>query len=155
MSTARKADSSKGASLVPPGGVLRLVKRLTVLFRDHVDEALRPLKVTTAQLMMMAALAEEPDAARSGAQISRYCRVTPQSTQVLLADAERRGWIRRTPHPENARVLLASLTPEGKRLFARARTVARRLEKRMLRTLTAEEVSHLERSLERLIANLE
>lgn len=155
MASPAKLDISARESHARPASVLKLAKRMTVLFRDRLDESLRPFDVTTAQLMMMAALAEEPETALSGAQISRSCRVTPQSTQVLLADAERRGWIRRSPHPENARVLLASLTPEGKRVFAQGRTIARRLQKRMLRTLTADQVQQLERSLEQLIANLE
>lgn len=132
--------------------VMTLVRRMTLLFRDRLEEALRPLGITAAQLKVLAALSESP--ASSGAQVSRFCHVTPQTTHALLAAAEQRGWVRRSPHPENAHTLLATLTPQGRRVFARGRTIARHLQSRMVRTLTASEVRQMEAILERLIANL-
>jgi DNA-binding MarR family transcriptional regulator len=81
--------------------------------------------------------------------------VTPQTTHALLAAAEDRGWVRRSPHPENAHTLLATLTPQGRRIFARGKTIVIRLQDQMLRTLTASEVGHLEAILMQLIENLE
>jgi DNA-binding MarR family transcriptional regulator len=104
-------------------------------------------------LQLLAALAKEPGT--SGAHISRFCQVTPQTTHALLAVATDRGWVRRSAHPENARMLLATLTPQGRRVFARGKTLALRLQSRMLRTLTAGEVAHLEATLSQLIKNLE
>jgi DNA-binding MarR family transcriptional regulator len=52
-------------------------------------------------------------------------------------------------------MLLATLTPQGRRVFARGKTLALRLQSRMLRTLTAGEVAHLETTLSQLIKNLE
>jgi DNA-binding MarR family transcriptional regulator len=72
----------------------------------------------------------------------------------LLAVAEDRGWIRRSPHPENAHTLLATLTPQGRRIFTRGKIVALRLQSRMLRTLTAAEIEQLESVLMQLIENL-
>jgi DNA-binding MarR family transcriptional regulator len=142
---------SQGAKSAPE--VLKLTRRMTTLFRDRLEEQLRPLGVTAAQLQLLAALAKEPGT--SGAHISRFCQVTPQTTHALLAVATDRGWVRRSPHPENARTLLATLTPRGRRVFARGKTLALRLQSRMLRTLTAGEVAHLEMTLSQLIKNLE
>jgi DNA-binding MarR family transcriptional regulator len=135
--------------------VLKLTRRMTVLFRERLDESLRPLGITTAQLQVLSALTAEPRAARSGAQISRYCQVTPQTTHALLATAEKHGWVERAPHPENTGILLASLTPQGRRIFSRGKTIARRLQGRMLRTLSQAEIAQLEATLNRLIANLD
>jgi MarR family transcriptional regulator, organic hydroperoxide resistance regulator len=135
--------------------VLKLTRRMNILFRDRFDECLRPLGITSAQLHMLAALAAEPGAARSGAQISRFCQVTPQTTHALLATAEKHGWVQRAPHPENARILLATLTPEGRRIFASGKSIALRLQARMLRTLSTAEVAEFEATLRQLIANLE
>jgi DNA-binding MarR family transcriptional regulator len=126
---------------------------MTTLFRDRLEEQLKPLGITAAQLQLLAALIKEPGT--SGAHISRYCQVTPQTTHALLAVAEGRGWVRRSPHPENAHTLLATLTPQGRRIFMRGKTIAIRLQDQMLRTLTASEVSHLEAILTQLIENLE
>ena len=133
--------------------VLKLTRRMTTLFRDRLEEQLRPLGITAAQLQLLAALAKEPGT--SGAHISRFCQVTPQTTHALLAVAEDHGWIRRSPHPENARTLLATLTPLGMRLFLRGKTLVLRLQSRMLRTLTVAEVAQLEATLSQLIHNLE
>jgi DNA-binding MarR family transcriptional regulator len=132
--------------------VLKLTRRMTTLFRDRLEEQLKPLGITAAQLQLLAALVKEPGT--SGAHISRFCQVTPQTTHALLAVAEGRGWVRRSPHPENAHTLLATLTPQGRRVFKRGKTIAIRLQGRMLRTLSASEVKQLESVLMQLIENL-
>jgi DNA-binding MarR family transcriptional regulator len=143
--------NSRGSTKGTPE-VLKLTRRVMTLFRERLDERLRPLEVTTAQLKVLAALTHEPGT--SGAQISRFCEVTPQTTHALLAAAEKRGWVVRSPDPENAHTLLATLTPQGKRIFVRGRTIARKLQTRMLGTLTAVERGQLEILLSQLIANL-
>lgn len=157
---ARTGERGRGTASQNDAGnrhaeVLKLTRRMTVLFRERLDESLRPLGITTAQLQVLAALAAEPRAARSGAQISRYCQVTPQTTHALLATAGKHGWVERAPHPENAHILLASLTAQGRRIFARGKIIARRLQGRMLRTLSQAEVAQLEATLLQLIANLD
>src|SRR3984885_1301047 len=148
----RIAQKGSRADKAPPE-VLKLTRRMNVLFRDRLEERLRPLSITSAQLQLLAALTKEPGT--SGAHISRFCQVTPQTTHALLAVAEKRGWVQRSPDPENAHTLLATPTPLGRRLFARGKTLAIRLQSRMLRTLTAAEVAHLEATLSQLIRNLE
>jgi DNA-binding MarR family transcriptional regulator len=148
-----RASQKRGRTEKGPPEVLKLTRRMTTLFRDRLEEQLKPLGITAAQLQLLAALIKEPGT--SGAHISRYCQVTPQTTHALLAVAEGRGWVRRSPHPENAHTLLATLTPQGRRIFMRGKTIAIRLQDQMLRTLTASEVSHLEAILTQLIENLE
>jgi DNA-binding MarR family transcriptional regulator len=136
-----------------PPEVLKLTRRMTVLFRERLEELLKPLGVTSAQLQLLAALTKEPGT--SGAHLSRYCQVTPQTTHALLAAVEKRGWVSRTPHPENARVLLATLTPQGERVFSKGKAVAIKLQDRMLRSLSSAEIRRLEATLQQLVKNLE
>jgi DNA-binding MarR family transcriptional regulator len=126
---------------------------MNMLFRERLEEQLRPFGITAAQLQLLGALTKEPDS--SGARISRFCQVTPQTTHSLLAAAEERGWVRRSPHPENAHTLLATLTPQGRRLFSRGKAIAIKLQSRMLGSLTSAEVRQLEATLARLIDNLD
>jgi DNA-binding MarR family transcriptional regulator len=149
---ARVPQKGRQADKTPPE-VLKLTRRMTTLFRDRLEERLRPLSITSAQLHLLAALTKEPGS--SGAQISRYCQVTPQTTHALIATAEQRGWVQRTPHPENAHTLLATLTPQGRRVFARGKGIALKLQAQMLSSLTSAEVRKLEETLARLIENLE
>jgi DNA-binding MarR family transcriptional regulator len=148
-----RTSQKRGQTGKGPPEVLKLTRRMTILFRERMEEQLKPLGITAAQLQLLAALIKEPGT--SGAHISRFCQVTPQTTHALLAAAEGRGWVRRSPHPENAHTLLATLTPQGRRVFVRGKTIALRLQGRMLRTLSASEVVHLEATLVRLIENLE
>ena len=148
-----RTPRKRGRSEKDPPEVLKLTRRMNTLFRDRLEEQLKPLGITAAQLQLLAALIKGPGT--SGAQISRYCQVTPQTTHALLAAAEGRGWIRRSPHPENAHTLLATLTPLGQRVFTRGKTIALRVQDQMLRTLTASEVGHLEAILVQLVENLE
>lgn len=136
-----------------PPEVLKLTRRMTMLFRERLDEQLKPLGITAAQLQLLAALTKEPGT--SGAHLARYCQVTPQTTQALLAVVEKHGWVQRAPHPENARVLLATLTPQGRRIFSRGKAIAIKLQARMLNSLSSTEVRRLEAVLEQLVRNLE
>jgi DNA-binding MarR family transcriptional regulator len=147
-----RASQKSGQTEKGTPEVLKLTRRMTTLFRDRLEEQLKPLGITAAQLQLLAALVKEPGT--SGAHISRFCQVTPQTTHALLAVAEGRGWVRRSPHPENAHTLLATLTPQGRRVFKRGKTIAIRLQGRMLRTLSASEVKQLESVLMQLIENL-
>ncbi|HEY3988213.1 MAG TPA: MarR family transcriptional regulator [Acidobacteriaceae bacterium] len=148
----RVTQKGSRADKTPPE-VLKLTRRMTTLFRERLDEQLKPLGITAAQLQLLAALMKEPGS--SGAHLSRFCQVTPQTTHALLAAIEKRGWVRRTPHPENTHTLLATVTPEGRRIFIRGKIIAIRLQNRMLRTLAAAEIRRLESVLTQLIANLE
>ena len=147
-----RASQKGGRTGKAPPEVLKLTRRMSALFRERLDEKLRPLGITSAQLKVLAVLTKEPGT--SGAHISRACEVTPQTTHALLAVAEDRGWIRRSPHPENLHTLLATLTPEGQRVFSRGYTIALKLQGQMLRTLTAAEIKELESVLMQLIENL-
>lgn len=133
--------------------VASLVKRVLHLFREVLDEKLRPWGVTAAQLHVLGMLEKEPGI--SGASLARTCMVTPQTTQVLLRGIEKNGWVIRRKHPENERILLATLTPSGKRILARSRTVVRHIYQQMLRDLAANDVHALEASLAQCAANLE
>jgi DNA-binding MarR family transcriptional regulator len=133
--------------------IASLVKRLLHLFRESLDEKLRPCGVTAAQLHVLAKLDHEPGI--SGARLARACMVTPQTTQVLLRGVEKNGWIVRTRHPENERILLATLTPSGKRVLARSRTAIGHIYRQMLDGLAAKEVHALESLLTRCAANIE
>src|SRR5271155_52329 len=142
----RRADENS-----PNYPIASLIKRLLQLFRESLDEKLRPCGVTAAQLHVLAKLEHEPRI--SGARLARACMVTPQTTQVLLRGIEKNGWIVRTRHPENDRILLATLTPLGKRILARSRTAIGHIYKQMLRDLEAQDVRALETLLSQCAAN--
>jgi DNA-binding MarR family transcriptional regulator len=124
-----------------------------MVFRERVEERLRPLGVTMAQLQVLTPLVDEPG--MSGAQLARVRHVSPQTIHALLMATEERGWMRRSTHPENNRTLLATLTPQGRRICARAGKIALELQFDVLSTFEANEVRRVEVLLEEMITNLE
>jgi DNA-binding MarR family transcriptional regulator len=133
--------------------IASLAKRLLHLFRDGLDERLRPWGITAAQLAVLAKLEREPGI--SGASLARACLVTPQTTQVLLRGIQKNGWIVRVRHPENERILLATLTPSGRRILAKSRSAVGEIYEQMLDGLAAKDARVLESLLSQCAANLE
>jgi MarR family transcriptional regulator, organic hydroperoxide resistance regulator len=131
----------------------QMMKRILVHFRSQMDDELRPQGVTTAQLQMLKAIRQEPGA--SGAQLARYCYITPQSAQVLLQDLERGGWIFRVKEEGHGRSLVVGLTAEGEKLLNTAERLALVIERRLWKGVSDEEVQGLNRALELCLANLE
>jgi len=123
------------------------------LFRERLDDRLRPYGITSAQFHILATLEQEPGI--SGATLARQCHVTPQTTQVLLRGVEANAWILRRKHPENERILLATLTPAGKRVLARSRAAVSQVYEQMMEGLSSQEAHILEILLSYCVANLE
>ena len=131
----------------------QLMKRILVHFRGQIDEALRPQGVTTAQLQVLHAIRNEPGA--SGAQLARFCHMTPQSAQSLLKGLEKGGWIIRVKDKVNDRILVAQLTRSGEALLETAEKAARVIEKRVWNGVSDDAVGALNGVLEQCLGNLE
>ena len=131
----------------------QLMKRILIHFRSQMDEALRPQRVTTAQLQVLYAIRSEPGA--SGAQLARSCYVTPQSAQSLLKGLEEGGWIVRVKDKVNDRILIAQLTPSGEELIETAEKAARVIEKKVWKGVSDDAVGALNAVLEQCLENLE
>ena len=65
--------------------------------------------------------------------------MSAQTINVLVQGLEGAGLLRRSPHPTHGRILLANLTPTGKRALERGREVCIRLQDRVLSGLSASE----------------
>ncbi|MCR6481960.1 MarR family transcriptional regulator [Amycolatopsis sp. OK19-0408] len=99
-----------------PPLTLYLVKRLELAVRALLDDALRPLGLTTLQYTALTVL--EASGALSSAQLARRSFLRPQTMHEMVLALEKRGLIARTPKPGNRRVLLAGLTDAGRALLA-------------------------------------
>jgi DNA-binding MarR family transcriptional regulator len=131
----------------------QMMKRILNHFRSQMDETLRPQGVTTAQLSVLHTIRQEPGV--SGAQLARLCYVTPQSAQALLTGLEEDGWITRTKDRVNDRILIAVLTPSGEQLLDTAEKLARVIEKKLWRGVSAEAVGALNAVLAQCLGNLD
>ncbi|HEX5499086.1 MAG TPA: hypothetical protein VFX03_07665, partial [Thermomicrobiales bacterium] len=75
---------------------------------------------------------------------------TRGATSKVLHRLERKTWAIRRSHPEDGRVQLLSLTPEGARVLPDLAHIADRNDQRFFGGLTADERATLRRLLEKL-----
>lgn len=128
--SAVKADDRHTRRGVEEPLTLYLVKRLEMVTRALMDEALRPFALTVPQFTALTALRQRPRL--SSAQLARRSFVRPQSMHTMVLALEERGLIERVPDPANRRVLHAGLTGRGTALLDACAPVIEALERRLL-----------------------
>ncbi|WP_312861098.1 MarR family winged helix-turn-helix transcriptional regulator [Amycolatopsis endophytica] len=109
---------------------LYLVKRLELVIRSLMDEALRPFGLTTLQYTALTALRHRNRL--SSAQLARRSFVRPQTMHTMVLTLEKYGLIQREEDPRNRRVLLAALTDRGRAVLDECTPLVRGFEARML-----------------------
>ena len=115
-------------------------------------EALRSFGITVAQYAAMLSLYYVPE--QSSAQLARAAAVTPQTMATVIAKLEQKRLVTRHPSSDHAKVLIASLTPEGETLLLRTDEAARGIEQRMAEAFTIKEREQLTEMLARVTAVL-
>ncbi|QFG21562.1 MarR family winged helix-turn-helix transcriptional regulator [Actinomadura sp. WMMB 499] len=125
---------------------LYLVKRLELVIRSRMDEALRPYGLTTPQFTALTALRHRDGL--SSAQLARRSFVTPQTMNEMVRALERHGHIQRRRDPDNRRVLLISLTEAGRALLRRCDPVVEAIEDEMMGAIPAVQHPLFRQSLE-------
>ena len=106
------------------------LKRAQHALRVSMDNALRPLDLTTPQYAVLSAVEAEPGL--SNARLARAAFVTAQSMQGILANLERDGLLDRHPDPHHGRVLMSQLTPIGRKRLTEAHKIVQVVENRMI-----------------------
>ena len=147
-STTRKQKTAEKPRL----GRISLIKAVLQGFRSRLDEELQPLGITTAQLRMLWTIEEQPGV--SGAEIARLCFVTPQTGQATMTRMEANGWLERRPSTASDRVLVAELTPSGRRLLQQARRLAEALDAELWRGVAARDLAATDAVLRQAIERL-
>lgn len=88
------------------------------LWRTHnavnrvLQDAIKDLGVTVTQLGLAVHL--DQLGALSASDLARGIHVTPQSVATALARLDKLGWVDHQPHPVHGRVVLFSLTEQGR-----------------------------------------
>jgi DNA-binding MarR family transcriptional regulator len=131
---------------------LYLVKRLELAIRALMDEALRPVGLTTSQYTALSVL--QTRGALSSAQLARRSFLRPQTMHEMVLTLEKRGLIVREAQDGNKRVLLAALTDAGRDLMARCASAVMELEDALLADLSPGQRATLREGLLHGIATL-
>ena len=91
---------------------------------------------------------------RSGTRLTELARragVTKQAMMVVVDDLEVRGFVRRTPDPEDGRAKVVRLTARGRTLAAECRRAVAAVEARTRRTLGGRRYEGLRETLDLLL----
>ncbi|GAA2690484.1 hypothetical protein GCM10009864_75780 [Streptomyces lunalinharesii] len=116
-----------------------LVRLLSNTLSQQVERALKPLSLTQAQLAALAQLTFSEEGWLSGAELGRRAGVTAQAMSGAITDLERRGLVRRSPHPTQGRIQRVHLTEDGAQLLDRAQQLTEPVDARALALLTESE----------------
>ena len=127
-SQAEQAGDEVGGTETP--STLYLVKRLELVIRALLDDALRPLGLTTQQYTALTVL--QARGALSSAQLARRSFLRAQTMHEMVLALEQRGLIARAVQAGNKRVLLATLTDAGQALLADCLPAVAELESALL-----------------------
>ncbi|GHH70968.1 MarR family transcriptional regulator [Streptosporangium violaceochromogenes] len=108
---------------------------------------LQPMGLTHPQYLVMLALWER--APLSVKELSKLLQLDPGTLSPLLKRLEAIGYVRRRRDDQDERVLMVTLTPEGRRLRSEAERIPPSVVERL--GMDMEELQELHRSLTRVI----
>lgn len=149
----QKRSSGRGKGGKHRTRTLYLIKQLQYKTYVRLEDALRPLGITSAQFRIMITLHDH--AGRSSAELSRMFGVKPQTMIKQIAILENRGLVTRAVAESNKRVLEVELSEEGERVLAKATAEAAALDKKVFAVLGAEEFEQYRATTLKLLQSLD
>ena len=137
----------------PDGNVLATetvmnVVRTGDLLLDQIGRLLRPLGVSSPGGLVLGLLRDHGPMAPS--EIGDRLIVTRATVTGLVDSLERRGLVRRTPHPSDRRSLIVEITPDGLKVLAQVRATVHRQEKAWMSALSDADLRKLINLLHRV-----
>ena len=96
-----------------------------------ITERVAPYGLTALQFTTLSVLSRH-GAPLSTSQLARRAFMTPQSMSEVIHALERKGLIKRDPHPNHRRTLPATLTAKGRRVLTACDAAVSEFEDAML-----------------------
>jgi DNA-binding MarR family transcriptional regulator len=97
--------------------VMQDVSWLHLVWKRHLERALRPHGIGLKQAFLLHHLVSHP--ATTPSQVARLLFCDRPTATSLLQTMVRRGWIRLVQHPEDGRSKVVQATPSGRKLVSR------------------------------------
>ena len=94
--------------------------RVNQLLLERIDAVLRPLELTFARYEVLRLLSFSSAGAMPMTRLGSLLQVHPTSVTSAVARLENQGFVDRARQDEDKRVVLASITPEGRVVVERA-----------------------------------
>ena len=134
FSTLKPTTVDRSAIPSQPDFLVQL-RRTQHAVRNQLDSDLAATGLTTPQYAVLAEL--ERSGELSASDLAREFGMSAQTLNVLVKKLEDSGLLRRSPHPAHGRILLATLTPAGRRALKRGLALAFGVQDRVLAGLSA------------------
>lgn len=96
------------------------IMRAQQILSHRVEAVLKPLGLTFPRYEMLMLLTFSQRGALPLSAAGKRLMVHPTSITNTVDKLERDGFVRRTPHPDDRRVVLAEITPDGRDIAKRA-----------------------------------
>lgn len=135
---------------VAPGGFLTTMHYIVDAYTRTANAALKPLGITISMAGALSAIDELPDGRASMKQLERLRHTSQSVTLGLVNRLEKRGLVLTYVDPNDARVKIAVITDDGRRILREARLVMVPCVKRMLSGLASGERLELEHLLDKV-----
>lgn len=132
-----------------PPAFAHLIKWAEMAVRSRVEKAMRPMTLSTGQLLLLVVLEEYKEA--TPATLARALHLTPQAMTTLLKPLDARGLIARRPDEANRRRVLLRLTDAAHALIAEVRAATPPIEEDVLAPLSPAERATLRALLMRIV----
>jgi DNA-binding MarR family transcriptional regulator len=120
--------------------------------RRALDQALRPLRLTTPQFAALAALDQEGPL--SGARLARRCFVRPQTMQGIIAQLESKRFIERDIDPGNRKARPVIIARRARFALDRAYRAQDAIEKRLLDGIAKSDDELMRRTIAAMLHNI-
>ena len=135
-----------------PGAVGPLITAMARAHRAMGQRLLQGTGLRTGQELVIMLLGDSPG--QSQAEITRWLRVEPPTTAKMLARLERGGFVERVRSVDDRRIMLVSLTEQGRSLHQHVRSLWNELNEITIAGLNERDQQELERLLLRVLKNL-
>ena len=126
-----------------------LIRQVSNLVRTVIERGIAELDITPAQYTLMNWLVERE--AVTSAMLARALHVSPQTMNTLISALQSRGLVARRNDAKNKRILLISLTAQGRDAVATCNRIVDGLEDEYFEQLGATELVSFRHTLERLM----
>lgn len=128
-----------------------LARRLQILVRDEIENALASLGITASQYMALSMLGRRDGL--SSAQLARRFGVEPQSMTGIIKSLEARRFISRREADSNRRILRIKLTKAGRNCLEVCETIVDEAEDGLFSNLGQTELKTLRELLLKVLRN--
>jgi DNA-binding MarR family transcriptional regulator len=109
-----------GAATVAPMMAVTSIMRVQQILLARLNEALEPHGLTFARYEALMLLYFSRAGSLPLGKIGARLQVHPTSVTNLIDGLEKRGYVRRTPHPSDRRTTLAAITDQGREVADQA-----------------------------------